>query len=56
MATTCELHLATGATTIASWGPHALTGAAQDFTQTLSSGQADNISNYADLRVAFTAS
>lgn len=45
-----------GATTIASFGPHSLTGATQDFTQTLSGGQADSITNYGALSVVFTAS
>ena len=45
-----------GATTIASYGPHTLTGAAQDFSQTLTSGEANSITNYADLRVVFTSS
>lgn len=45
-----------GSTTIASWGPHTLTGSAQDFAQTLSGGQADSITDYSDLRVVFTAS
>lgn len=45
-----------GSTTIASFGPHTLTGSAQDFAQTLSAGQADSISDYSDLRVVFTAS
>lgn len=43
-------------TTIASWGPHTLTGAAQDFAQTLSTGEADSITDYSALRVEFTAS
>ena len=45
-----------GSTTIASFGPHALTGSAQDFEQTLSGGEADSITDYSDLRVVFTAS
>lgn len=45
-----------GSTTIASWGPHTLTGVAQDFEQTLSGGEADSITDYSDLRVVFTAS
>lgn len=45
-----------GSTTIASWGPHALTGAAQDFAQTLSGAEADSITDYSDLRVVLTAS
>ena len=45
-----------GATTIASYGPHTLTGAAQDFSQTLTGGQADSITDYTDLRVVFTSS
>lgn len=44
-----------GTTTIASFGPHTLTGAAQDFAQTLSAGQADSITDYSALRVEFTA-
>jgi hypothetical protein len=43
-------------TTIASWGPHTLTGAAQDFAQTLTSGEADSITDYTALRVEFTSS
>lgn len=42
-------------TTIASWGPHTLTGAAQDFAQTLTSGEADSITDYSALRVEFTS-
>jgi hypothetical protein len=45
-----------GTTTIATFGPHTLTGAAQDFAQTLSAGQADSITDYSALRVEFTAS
>ena len=45
-----------GTTTIASWGPHALTGVAQDFAQTLTGGQADAITDYSALRVEITAS
>ena len=45
-----------GSTTIASFGPHALTGSAQDFVQTLSGTQADSITDYADLRIVFTSS
>ncbi len=45
-----------GSTTIASWGPHTLTGSAQDFAQTLSAGEADSITDYSALRVEFTAS
>mgnify|MGYP000844809333 CR=1 FL=1 len=44
-----------GATTIASWGPHTLTGVAQDFAQTLTGGQADSITDYSALRVDLTA-
>lgn len=44
------------AATIASFGPHTITGAAQDFEQTLSGGQADSITDYSALRVEFTAS
>lgn len=43
-------------TTIASWGPHTLTGAAQDFAQTLTAGEADSITDYSALRVEFTSS
>lgn len=42
-------------TTIASWGPHTLTGAAQDFAQTLTGGEADSITDYSALRVEFTS-
>lgn len=45
-----------GTVTIATWGPHILTGATQEFTQVLSSGQADSITDYADIRVVFTSS
>ena len=44
-----------GSTTIASYGPHTLTGSAQDFTQTLTGGEADSITDYGDLRVVFTS-
>lgn len=44
-----------GSTTIASWGPHTLTGSAQDFAQTLSAGEADSITDYSALRVEFAA-
>lgn len=42
-------------TTVVSWGPHTLTGAAQSFTQTLTGGQADSITDYSALRVEFEA-
>ena len=45
-----------GSTTIASYGPHTLTGSAQDFAQTLTGGEADSITDYSDLRVVFTSS
>ena len=44
-----------GTSTIASWGPHSLTGSAQDFAQTLTGGQADSITDYSALRVEFTS-
>lgn len=44
-----------GAATIASFGPHTLTGAAQDFAQTLTGGEADSITDYSALRVEFTS-
>jgi hypothetical protein len=44
-----------GSTTIASYGPHTLTGAAQALQQTLSGGQADSITDYAALSVAITS-
>jgi hypothetical protein len=44
-----------GSTTIASYGPHTLTGSAQDFAQTLTGGEADSITDYSDLRVVFTS-
>lgn len=44
-----------GSTVIATWGPHQLTSSPQDFEQTLTGIQADSITNYADLRVAFTS-
>jgi hypothetical protein len=44
-----------GSTTIKSWN-HALTGAAQDFSQALSNAEATNITDYSDLRVTFTSS
>ena len=53
---TIAVTLKQGTTTIASWGPHTLTGAAQDFAQTLSAGQADSITDYSALRVEFTSS
>ena len=49
------LALKQGSTTIASWGPHSLTGSAQDFAQTLTGGQADSITDYSALRVEFTS-
>lgn len=45
-----------GSTPIAAWGPHALTGAAQNFEQMLTTGQAAAITDYSDLRVVLTAS
>ena len=45
-----------GAATIVSFGPYGLTGAAQDFAQTLTGGEADSITDYSALRVEFTAS
>ena len=45
-----------GGSIVAAFGPHALTGAAQDFEQTLTAGQAAAITDYSDLRVVFTAS
>ncbi len=50
---TISASLKQGSTTIASYGPHMLTGAAQDFAQTLSGGEADSITDYSDLRVVF---
>lgn len=50
---TISAYLKQGSTTIASYGPHTLTGAAQDFAQTLSGGEADSITDYSDLRVVF---
>ena len=44
-----------GTSTIASWGPHTLTGAAQDFAQTLTGTQADSITDYSALRVEITS-
>lgn len=52
---TIAVALKQGSTTIASWGPHALSGVAQDFAQTLSGGQADSITDYTALRVEFTS-
>ena len=52
---TVAVTLKQGTTTIASWGPHTLTGAAQDFAQTLTSGEADSITDYSALRVEFTS-
>jgi hypothetical protein len=45
-----------GAVTIATWGPHILTGATQEFTQVLTTSQADSITDYSDIRVVFTSS
>lgn len=45
------VRLKQGATTIATFGPHTLTGAAQDFVQTLSGAGADSITDYTNLRV-----
>lgn len=53
---TVTVTLKQSTTTIASWGPHTLTGAAQDFAQTLTGGEADSITDYSALRVEFTAS
>lgn len=44
-----------GASTIASFGPHTLTGVVQAMQQALSGGQADSITDYAALSVAITA-
>jgi hypothetical protein len=52
---TIAVALKQGSTTIASWGPHSLTGSAQDFAQTLTGGQADSITDYSALRVEFTS-
>lgn len=52
---TVTVTLKQGTTTIASWGPHTLTGAAQDFAQTLTGGEADSITDYSALRVEFTS-
>lgn len=52
---TITVTLKQGSTTIASWGPHTLTGAAQDFAQTLTGGQADSITDYSALRVELTS-
>ena len=52
---TISASLKQGSTTIASYGPHMLTGAAQDFAQTLSGGEADSITDYSDLRVVFVS-
>lgn len=42
-----------GSTTIASFGPHTLTGEAHDFAHTLTTAQVAAITDYADLRVVF---
>lgn len=52
---TISAYLKQGSTTIASYGPHTLTGSAQDFAQTLTGGEADSITDYSDLRVVFTS-
>lgn len=52
---TIAVTLKQGSTTIASWGPHTLTGSAQDFAQTLTGGEADSITDYTALRVEFTS-
>jgi len=52
---TIAVALKQGSTTIASWGPHALSGVAQDFAQTLTGGEADSITDYTALRVEFTS-
>lgn len=44
-----------GSTTIKSWN-HTLTGSAQDISNTLTNGEATNITDYSDLRVVFTSS
>lgn len=49
------VRLKQGTATIAAWGPHTLTGAVQDFAQTLTGAQADSITDYGDLRVSFEA-
>lgn len=52
---TVSVALKQGTTTIASWGPHSLTGSAQDFAQTLTGSEADSITDYSALRVEFTS-
>jgi hypothetical protein len=52
---TIQVTLKQGASTIATWS-HSLTGAAQLFYQTLTSGQVTSISDYSDLRVEVTYS
>lgn len=52
---TIAVALKQGSTTIASWGPHSLTGSAQDFAQTLTGTQADSITDYSALRVEITS-
>lgn len=49
------IRLKQGASTIATFGPHTATGAAQDFEQTLTGGQADSITDYTALRVELEA-
>lgn len=49
------VRLKQGAATIAAFGPHAMTGAAQTFEQTLSGGQADAIIDYSALTIEFEA-
>ena len=44
-----------GSTTIKSWN-HTLTGSAQNISNTLTNGEATNITDYSDLRVVFTSS
>lgn len=52
---TIAVALKQGAATIASFGPHTLTGVAQAMQQALSGAQADSITDYAALSVAITA-
>lgn len=51
-----SVHLYQGASLIVSYGPHTLTGSAQDFSQTLSAAEADSITDYSDIRVRFISS
>ena len=49
------VYLVQGTTTIASWTHNDIAATYTDAEQTLTSGEADSITNYSDLRVRFEA-